>query len=325
MREAMATAEVGDDVMGEDPTVAALQERVATLLGKQRALFVPSGTMGNQICLGLLTSPGDEIIGEAECHLLLNEVGSVSRLWGCQMRPIKGRGGVMDGAEVEATVRDPDDIHYPRTAAIALENTNNYAGGVVLPLEQIDAMADIARRHGLALHMDGARLFNAQVACEIPFARLLRDVDTVSVCFSKGMGAPLGSVIASTPERIQRAVRLRKGLGGGMRQAGVVAAAALVALDESPPLMVHDHARARALAEELQRQPGTEVDLASVQTNIVVARVAQGTAPDVVRRLAERDVHAGYLDGERVRFVFHRDAGDDALQAAVDAVRAVLG
>jgi len=322
MRAAMAAAEVGDDVFGEDPTIQALERRGAELLGKPAALFVPSGTMGNQLCLGVLTTPGSEVIAEAASHILLNEVGSAARLWGVQIRPLQGLRGCMDLDAAERLVR-PDDVHYPVTRVLSLENTHNYAGGAVLPQEHVDAMAALAVRHGLALHMDGARLFNAQVASGVPAARILRDVDMVSVCLSKGLGAPVGSLVAGSAAHIKAAHKLRKALGGGMRQAGILAAAALIALEEGPGLMQDDHRRAALLAHELDGLPGAEVDLPSVQTNIVFATVT-GRAQKVEAALFERGVAVIALDPDRVRFVFHRDVGDDALQAALDGCRAVL-
>jgi threonine aldolase len=321
MREAMATAEVGDDVFGEDPTVNRLQARAAELLGKEQALFVPSGTMGNQVCLGALTRPGDEVIAEARAHVLLNEAGSVARLWGCQIAPVEGRRGAMEPGAVEACIREPD-VHHPRTAALSLEDTHNYAGGAVLPQDAIDELTALARRRGLAVHVDGARLFNAQVASGVPVARIVRDADLVSVCLSKGLGAPVGSVVAGSAERIAICRRLRKGLGGGMRQAGVIAAAGLVALEEGPVLLAADHRRARSLALALCELPGLEVDPSNVETNIVFAQT-HDEALRWERGLAERGVFALALGTHRLRFVFHRDVGDDALDAAIGACRAL--
>ncbi len=322
MRQAMAEARVGDDVFGDDPTVNALQDRAAALFGKEAALFVPSGTMGNQVCLGALTRPGDEIIAEAEAHILINEVGSAARLWGCQIVPLAGRRGVLDPAAVEAAIR-VEDIHHPVSRVLSLENTHNYSGGSVLPLASIDALSLLARQRGLALHMDGARLFNAQVASGIPVARITRDVDLVSVCLSKGLGAPVGSLVLGSRPLVDRCRRLRKALGGGMRQAGVLAAAALIALETGPAALAADHARARALALELSRLPGVEIDPAQVETNLVFVTTRRD-ANALADELARRGVRAIALSTTRLRFVFHRDVGDDALTAAVEACRAVL-
>lgn len=323
MRAAMAAAEVGDDVLGEDPTVRLLEERAARRLGKEAALFVASGTMGNQVCLGVHTRPGDEILAEERSHVLVNEVGGASRLWGCQIRPVRGARGALDLAAAEALVRPAGDVHYPRTRLVTLENTHNYAGGAVLPPEHVDDVAAFCRRHGLLLHVDGARLFNAEVASGVPAARLVAPADSVSICLSKGLGAPVGSVVAGSAAFVEEARRVRKLLGGGMRQAGVLAAAGLLALEEGPARLAADHRRARALAETLAAAPGVTLDLATVQTNIVVAEVPD--APAACRALAGHGVLCFDLDRRRLRFVFHRDAGDDALDAARAAVEAVFG
>ncbi len=323
MREAMARAEVGDDVLGEDPTVNRLEAEAAALFAREAALFVPSGTMGNQVCLGALTRPGEEVIAEAEAHILVNEVGSVSRLWGCQVTPVRGTRGVLDADDVAAAVREPD-IHHPRTAVLSVEDTHNYAGGTVVPLEALDALTAVARAHGLAVHLDGARLFNAAVALGEPVARLVRDVDLVSVCLSKGLGAPVGSLVVGDADRVAECRRLRKALGGGMRQAGVLAAAARLALSEGPAALAEDHRRARLLAEALGELPGASVDLPSVQTNLVFVTTTS-PAPAAQDAFAERGVLGLALGPRRMRFVFHRDVGDDALEAAVDAARAIFG
>lgn len=322
MRAAMAAAEVGDDVLEEDPTVQELEAEAARLLGHEAALFVPSGTMGNQLCLGLLTRPGDEVIAEAESHILYNEVGSASRLWGLQVRSVCGRRGVMSPDDVAAQVRH-DDIHYPRTSLLSIENTHNYSGGCVVPPDAFDALVETARAHELAVHMDGARLFNAAVALDLPASRWASRVDMVSVCLSKGLGAPVGSVVAASAARIAAARKLRKALGGGMRQVGILAAAGLLALREGPALLAHDHRRARALAERVAALPGAEVDLDAVQTNLLFVRTTDAEAVEAALR--ERGVLALAVDDVRVRFVFHRDVGDDAVDAAAEACAAVLG
>jgi len=322
MRAAMASAEVGDDVFGEDPTVNRLQARAAELFGKQAALFVPSGTMGNQLCLGALTRPGEEIIAESAAHILLNEGGSASRLWGCQITTVCGTAGAPALDDVAAAVRAPD-VHHPVSAVLSLENTHNYSGGSVLPQPHVDALAALGRRLGLKLHMDGARIFNAQVASGVPVARITRDMDLVSVCLSKGLGAPVGSLVVGSSELIATCRRLRKALGGGMRQAGVLAAAGLIALEEGPALLAHDHRRAAALARELAALPGCVIDPASVATNIVFVTTRKDAKAAEVA-LAERGVLVFALGPTRLRFVFHRDVGDDALTAAIAACREIF-
>lgn len=324
MRAAMAAAEVGDDVFGDDPTTNAFEAWAAAFLGKPAALFVPSGTMGNQLCLGVLTRPGDEVVGEALCHILHHEVGSASRLWGATIRTVAGTRGLMDVADVAAVWRD-DDIHHPRTSVLSLENTHNFAGGVVLPQGYIDELAAFAHARGAAVHLDGARLMNAVVASGTAPERMLRDVDMVSVCLSKGLGAPVGSVVAGSVEHVAAARKLRKALGGGMRQVGVLTAAARMALEEGPAALADDHRRARELAEGLDALDGVDVDLLSVQTNIVFATLEAGGAPGFVARLAERGVGAVAIGEHRVRFVFHRDVGDEALEATLAAAREALG
>lgn len=322
MRAAMAEADVGDDVFGEDPTVSLLEARGAALFGKEAALFVPSGTMGNQICLGVLAPAGSEVIAESSAHVLLNEGGAASRLWGCQIRSVPGRLGVLDPAAVAALVRD-DDIHYPRTSVVSVENTHNYAGGTVWPQDALDALSRLCRERELPLHMDGARVFNAQVAGGLPVARITRDVEMVSVCLSKGLGAPVGSLVVGTSERIHAARRVRKMLGGGMRQAGVLAAAALIALEEGPRLMVHDHRRAAELARCLAALPGLTVDVEAVHSNIVFV-TTRDSAQEAQSRLEERGILALALGARRLRFVFHRDLDDDALSAAVEVSTALF-
>ncbi|HEX5010449.1 MAG TPA: GntG family PLP-dependent aldolase [Planctomycetota bacterium] len=322
MRAAMAAAEVGDDVFGEDPTVNRLQRHAADLFGKEDALFIPSGTMGNQISLGALTRPGEEVIVEERAHVLLNEGGAAARWWGVQLSTVHGERGCPRDEDVERVIRSPD-VHHPITSVLSLENTHNYAGGAVLPQARVDALAALARGRGLRLHMDGARVFNAAVASGLPVARIARDMDAVSLCLSKGLGAPVGSLVVGSRDLVATARRLRKALGGGMRQAGVLAAAGLLALEEGPAQLAADHRRARSFAEEVARLPGVELDARGIETNIVFV-TTRGDARVAEQALRERHVLAIALDPQRVRFVFHRDAGDDALEAAVAACRAVF-
>ena len=322
MREAMRNAEVGDDVYGDDPTVNRLEARAAELFGKEAALFVPTGTMANQCCIGALTHPGDEMIAESLAHVLLNEAGAASRFWGVQITAIPGRRGIPSAGDVRDAIRVPD-VHHPRTTLLSLEDTHNYAGGMVLPMEGIDELTMLARDRGLATHLDGARVFNASVANGLPVSRIARDFTLVSCCLSKGLGAPLGSLVLGSRSLIDECRRLRKALGGGMRQAGIVAAAGLIALEEGPTLLAADHARARALAAGLASLGGCEIDAASVETNIVFINTREAAAR-VEAQFAERGILCSALGPKRLRFVFHRDAGDDALDATLLACRAVL-
>ncbi len=278
MRQAIAAAEVGDDVFGDDPTVLALQEKVAGILGKEAALFVPSGTMSNGIAVKVHTRPGDEMLVEQGGHMYNHETGSAAAISGVQVQAIPGIRGVLTAEQVEAAVR-PDDHHYARTRLVCLENSCNVAGGTLFPLEEIRRIRRVARLHDLAMHLDGARLWNASVATGIEPGQFAECFETVSVCLSKGLGAPVGSLLAGSADLIREAHRVRKMLGGGMRQAGLLAAAGIYALDHHRQRMVEDHRHARLLAETLSRLPGVEVDLEAVATNIVMAAANSAQNP----------------------------------------------
>lgn len=318
MRRAMADAEVGDDVFGEDPTVRRLEEAVADLLGKEAALFVPSGVMGNQIALRLHTRPGDEVVVAERSHLYHYEGGAPAALWGVQLRPVGGPSGVLAAEDVEGVVRGDADWE-PQTALVCLENTVNKAGGVVVPPEAVAPVADVARRHGLALHLDGARLWNAAVALGLPPAALAAPFDTVTVCLSKGLGAPVGSVLAGGAAHVRGARRARKLLGGGMRQVGVLAAAGLVALDDRGRL-ADDHARAGRLADAVAALPAFRL-VTRPQSNIVLFDTPGHPAPDVVARLEAEGVRVVAFGPRTVRATLHRDVGDAALDRAVAVLR----
>jgi threonine aldolase len=284
MRAAMANAEVGDDVFGDDPTVSLLEKRTAEVLGKEAAVFVPSGTMGNQIAVRAHTEPGQEIILDANAHIYYYEGGGPAALSGVTCRCIEGRRGIFTAADVEAALRPPDP-HFPVTRLICLENTHNRGGGSIWPLERIAEISALAKERNLRMHLDGARLWNASAATGIAESEYARHFDSVNVCFSKGLGAPVGSALAGTAEFIARARRFRKQFGGGMRQAGIIAAGALYALDHHRARLSEDHANARALAEGLARLPGVEIDLSTVETNIVMFRVTRIPAAQLVAEL----------------------------------------
>jgi threonine aldolase len=269
MREVMAHAEVGDDVYAEDPSVNRLQARAAELLGKPAALFVASGTMGNQASLRALSQPGDVLLAGEDAHILLYEAGAASALWGVQVKTL-GRGGCFDGADVRAAIA-PDEVHFAPTRVLSVENTHNRSGGRVFPLGQLKDAAQAAKQHGLALHLDGARLWNAVVATGTPAAVWAEPFDTVTFCLSKGLGAPVGSLVCGSPEVIRRVHRARKMLGGGMRQAGILAAAGLYALEHHIERLADDHANARRLAAGLEKL-GLGV-AAPPETNMVIFRV----------------------------------------------------
>lgn len=324
MREAMFAAEVGDDVYGEDPTVRKLEELAAEMVGKEAALFVVSGTMGNQVAVLTHTAPGDEIVLEAESHIYYYEVGAVAALSGVQARTVRGVRGIMDPAAVEEAIRE-ENIHYPRTSLIALENTHNRAGGTVLPLDNMAAIAEVAHRHGVSVHLDGARVFNAAIALGVDAREITKHVDTVQFCLSKGLAAPVGSILAGPREFIERARKKRKMVGGGMRQAGVIAAAGIVALTKMVDRLSEDHANARVLAEGLAGIDGISVDLGTVQTNIVVfdTRDLGVTAEEFVARLKDRGVLSSGFGKTRIRLVTHKDVSREDVLEALEVVKAV--
>ena len=319
MREAMARAEVGDDVYGEDPSVNRLQERAAALLGKEAALFVPSGTMANQVAIRAHTEPGDALIAGHSAHSYLYESGGAAALSGVQP-VIVGEDGFFDADELRAAIFPADD-HFPRTRLVCLENTHNRSGGRVFPLDAQQRIAALARESGLRLHLDGARLFNAAVASACDPAELAAPHDSVSFCLSKGLGAPVGSLLAGSREFIARAHRFRKMFGGGMRQAGILAAAGLHALDHGIKRLADDHANARRLAEGLAALPGAEL-LREPETNIVLFSVAD--VPGFVRATRERGVWINAIGPERLRAVTHRDVSAADVEDALEVIRAVL-
>jgi threonine aldolase len=286
MRRAMAEAEVGDDVLGDDPTVQALEAVTAGLLGKEAALFVPSGTMANQLAVRCQTQPGDELLLEAESHIYWYEAGGPAALSGVSCRLLHGNRGVFTAADVRAALRPPD-VHFPPSRLLAVENTHNRGGGRIWPLESLHDVCRAAREAGLRTHLDGARLWNAAVAGGYTEAECAEPFDSVSVCFSKGLGAPVGSALAGSRECIERARRFRKQFGGGMRQAGILAAAALHALEHHRERLADDHARARRLALGLLQLPGVCLDLDSVETNMVYFSVEPRCARDLASRLRE--------------------------------------
>jgi threonine aldolase len=322
MRRAMAEAEVGDDVYGEDPSVNRLEARAAELLGMESALFVPSGTMGNAIAVRLLTARGDEILVERRSHVVRYELSGMSVLSGVMPRMVDAEGGHLTADHVRAAV-SPHAYYKSDVRLVVLENTHNLGGGTVQSVEETRAVVSAAREAGLRVHVDGARIWNAAVALGVSPAELARGADTVMACLSKGLCAPVGSLVASSRERIEEARRVRKLLGGGMRQAGVLAAAGLVALDRMVERLADDHAHARLLGEALARGRGTRV--APVQTNIVVATLSGRSAPEVVAALRERAVLGTAMDAQTLRLVTHRDVSRAECERAAEAVAAVLG
>jgi threonine aldolase len=320
MRRAMAEAEVGDDVWREDPTARRLEEAAAELLGTDAALFVPSGTMANQIAVMLHARPGDEIVVARDSHVRLYEGGAAAALSGVHLVEV-GLRGTFGPEDVDAVLHDRKDSHAPWTRAIAIENTHNRSGGRFWPLEQLDLVVGHAKARGLGVHVDGARIWNAAVALGVPERRLTRGADTVSACFSKGLGAPAGSVIAGDRARIDEALRMRKRLGGGMRQVGILCAAALHALEHHRASLELDHARARGLAEGIAQIERLRVDPGLVETNIVVFEARDPVALVAACR-AEGVLLAAFGPG-RVRAVTHRDVDDAQIARALSVLRAV--
>jgi threonine aldolase len=323
MRRAMAEADVGDDVFGDDPTVLALERRVAEVLGKEAALYMPSGTMSNQVAIRAHTEAGDEILLEADAHSYFLESGAPAALAGVMCRLIAGDRGVFTAAQVREALR-PRNVHFPPTKLVCIENTHNRGGGTIWPLSRIAEVAAVAREAGLAMHLDGARLWNAAAATGIAEREYARHFDTVSVCFSKGLGAPVGSALAGTAALIGRARRFRKMFGGGMRQAGIVAAGALYALEHHRQRLAEDHANARRLAEGIAGLPGIGIDPATVETNIVVLRVMGMAAPALAAGLKEAGVWVLPRDAESLRAVTHLDVSREQIQEAIAIFARVL-
>ncbi len=325
MRKAIAEARVGDDVFGEDPTINELQKRVAGLLGKDAALFVASGTMANQISIKSHTKPGDEVICEADSHIFNYEGGAPAFLSGVQMRPLPGINGVISPEQITTALR-PDDSHYPQSGLIALENTHNRAGGTIFPFETIKAIRETADVNGLPMHMDGARLWNAHIETGIPLNEYGKYFDSVSVCFSKGLGAPVGSMITGSTEFIGRAHRYRKMLGGGMRQAGILAAAALYALDYHLERLADDHKRAGIIAEFLNDIKGVTVNLNETRTNIVIADFKDyGQETNVIaEKLKQKGLLCIPISPTKIRFVTHLEIDDQDVDSALKIFKTIL-
>jgi threonine aldolase len=323
MRKAMYTAEVGDDVYGEDPTVRELEETAAEVLGKEAALFVTSGTQGNQIAVLTHCRPGQELLLEEESHIFYYESGAVAALAGVQTRTIPGHRGAMDPHNVLNAIRT-EDIHYPETGLICLENTHNRAGGAVIPVENMEAIYSIAQANKVPVHLDGARLFNAAAAAGVDVKEFAKNTDTVQICLSKGLGAPVGSIIAGDARFIKTARKWRKRLGGGMRQVGVIAAPGLIALTKMKDRLGEDQWNARVLAEAIESIPGMKL-ARQPETNIVVADV-EGldiTSDVFVERLRSEGVISGTFGPTFVRFVTHYDVNEDQIQRAIEAIAKV--
>ncbi len=324
MRRAMAEAEVGDDVYGEDPTINRLEQRAAETLDREAAIFVPSGTMGNQIAIKVHTRPGQEVICDERAHILDYEMAMLAHFSGCIARPVAGRDGILTWADIRRKIR-PKTYYVAQTGLVELENTHNMAGGTVYPQSVADEICDGAHDAGLPVHLDGARVFNAAAALGRPVAEVTRKYDSVMFCLSKALGAPVGSMLAGSRKFIDAARVYRKSLGGGMRQAGILAAAGLIALEKTPAHLPKDHANARFLADGLAHIPGIKLDPLKVVTNIVIFDIS-GTGMNsdkLSRKLIERNVLANGISPEAMRFVTHYDVDRAGCVRAVEAMTAI--
>ncbi|MBK8100193.1 MAG: aminotransferase class I/II-fold pyridoxal phosphate-dependent enzyme [Planctomycetes bacterium] len=318
MRQAMAAAEVGDDVWGEDPTVLQLEREGAALLGKESALFLPSGTMANQVAIHVHCRHGDELICEEKSHVYWFEGGAIARWSGTQVRLLSCRDGFPTPEQVTEAVR-PDNVHFPRTRLLVLENTHNMAGGRIADPERMAALSATAHRHGLLVHVDGARLCNAAIALGCQPRELVAAADSTTLCLSKGLGAPVGSLLAGTAAFLHEARRARKAFGGGMRQAGVIAAAALLALRDGPGLLAADHRRAKELAAGLAAMSPFQVDVAATETNIVMVHLQKHDPKAVVAHFQAHGVLVAEAGPRRLRLVTHRDVDDTSVRACLQA------
>jgi threonine aldolase len=325
MRKAMADAVVGDDVLGDDPTVQKLEALAAEVMGKEAGLFCPSGTMGNSIAVKMWTNVLEEVIVEERSHIYNMESTHMTFVSGVTPRPVRSEGGAMDPKDVTANIRKPN-VHTPRTSLICLENTHNNWGGAVLPLENFEAIRKIADENGLKVHLDGARIFNASHASGVPVKEYAKCVDSVMFCLSKGLSAPVGSMLVAGQERIEFGRRLRKALGGGMRQVGVLAAPGIIALTEMTARLKDDHARAKKLAQGIHGLPGIKINPESVQTNIIIFGFDHPaiTVSAMLEKMKEKGILALAVSGG-IRMVTHKDVGDDDVDRAIRAFREILG
>lgn len=324
MRKAMYNAEVGDDVFQEDPTVNQLQEYAADLLGKESSLFVLSGVMGNQISLNVLTNPGDEVICERDAHIFQYESGSPAALSGIQLMPIDGISGVITPEQIEQYIRPESAYYMPRSKVIEIENTHNRAGGTIQPIENIIKVKDLAKRYKLFYHLDGARIWNASVATKIPVKEYASHFDTISCCLSKGLGAPVGSIIAGSKDFIKEAFRVRKAWGGGTRQLGILAAAGLYALKNNINRLEEDHEKAKMIAGVVNNCKNLEIDMKSVQTNILIFRSKNITIEDALMHCKEKGLLLSTGKPGFIRAITHLDVSFDEVKTAMKIIEEVF-
>jgi threonine aldolase len=324
MRKAMYEAEVGDDVFQEDPSVNKLQDYAAEVFGKEAALFVASGVMGNQVCLNVLTSPGDEVICERDSHIFNYESGSPAALSGIQLSPIDGKNGVITPEQVEPYIRPASAYYMAKTKVIEVENTHNRASGAIQPLDNIIALRKLAKKYNLYSHLDGARIWNASVASGIPVKDYAEHFDSISSCLSKGLGAPVGSIIGGTKEFIKEAFRVRKAWGGGMRQAGIIAAAGLYALKNNVERLEEDHRKAKILAETIAEIPSLEIDMTAVQTNILIFKPLKLTVEKAIEACRQKGLLISVGKVDSLRAITHLDVSFDEIEKARGIIKDVF-
>ena len=324
MRKAMFEAEVGDDVFREDPTVNKLEEYAADLIGKEAALYVPSGVMGNQICLNVLTNPGDEVICEFNAHIFNYESGSPAALSGIQLLTVQGNQGVFTPDQIESYIRPASAYYMPKTKVIEVENTHNRAGGTIHPIENIIALKNLAKKYNLYFHLDGARIWNASVETGIPVKEYASHFDTISCCLSKGLGAPVGSIIGGSKDFIKEAFRIRKAWGGGMRQLGIMAAGGLYALQNNITRLKEDHEKAQMLAKAINENPNLEIDMDSVQTNILIFKPLKMTIEESLKKCKENGLLLLVGRVDSLRAITHLDVSFDEIKKAINIINQVF-
>jgi threonine aldolase len=324
MRKVMYNAEVGDDVFKEDPSVNKLEEYAAELLGKEAALYVPSGVMGNQICLNVLTNPGDEVICERDAHIFNYESGSPAALSGIQLFPIEGKHGVITPDQVEPIIRPTSAYYMPRTKVIEVENTHNRGGGTIWPIENIVALKNLAKKYHLFYHLDGARIWNASVATGISVKEYASHFDSISCCLSKALGAPVGSIIAGSKDFIKEAFRVRKAWGGGMRQVGILAAAGLYALQNNIERLKEDHEKAKYLADRIKANPNLEIDMEAVQTNILLFHPKTISVEEGLKRCKEQGLLVSVGKIDLIRAITHLDVSFDDVKKSAQIIDEVF-
>jgi threonine aldolase len=324
MMKAIQEAELGDDVFQEDPTMNSLEKLAAEKIGKEKALFVTSGTQANVVCLLAHTERGDEVIMEAQSHTYLYEVGAMAALGGLMAHPVPGDTGILHPEDVEKAIRG-DNIHFPRTRLVCMENTHNNAGGIAVTPEQIKAVADVVKPRGIKMHLDGARVFNAAIALKTDVKKITKEFDSVMFCLSKGLSSPVGSMVCGSEEFIERARKVRKMLGGGMRQVGILAACGIVSLEKMVDRLEDDHKNARKLAEGLAALPGISIDLDTVQTNIIIFNVsALGGSSTFIGALEKKGVKCLSRDETHVRMVTHRMVSEEDIDIALERIKEVV-